>query len=305
MRIIFVGTVEFSQHCLKEVLKNGGNVVAVYTLAKPDAGFHSDYTDLSNVAIRYQISYYEVEDINDSRVVAQMRSLAPDVIFVFGWSQLISKEILDIPPLGCIGFHPALLPQNRGRHPIVWALVEGLRKSGLTAFFMDQHPDNGDILWQKSFPISLEDDARSVYEKVKTLASEAIREFLPQLEKGTVPRIPQDHTRSTYWRRRTEKDGKIDWSQSTLKVYNLIRALTHPYVGAHTYAASQKVKIWRAQLPQQPLPQEAVDLKPGIIFRESREGIEIRTGDGYLAVSNYEIADGRTICVGTMLGEQL
>jgi len=303
MQIVFVGTVEFSRHCLKEVLKNGGSVVAIFTLAKEYAGFHSDYADLSDIANQYEIPVHTIKNINEPENVALIRSLKPDAILVFGWSQLVSKEIRDVPSLGCIGAHPALLPRNRGRHPIVWALVEGLEQSGLTFFYIDEGADSGDILWQKSFPITLEDDAGIIYEKIKAMASEAIREFLPQLKQGIAPRVPQEHSQATYWQKRTEEDGKIHWTAPTMKTYNLVRALARPYVGAHTYIKGKKILIWRARLPQRPLPPEALSLQPGTILARTDTGFDIRTGDGYLTVLEYEVLGGGTIEIGTQLGE--
>jgi len=303
MRIVFIGVVEFSRHCLYETLKNGGNVVAVLTLSKELAKFHSDYADLCDVAAQYGIPVYKIDKrISHSEIVELIRSLKPDVIFVFGWSQIISKDILSIPPLGCIGSHPTLLPRNRGRHPLVWTLVEGLEESGLTFFYLDEGVDSGDILWQKRFRITLEDDARSLYEKVKELASEAIQEFLPQLEQGIAPRTPQDHSQATYWRKRTEKDGEIDWGSPTIKIYNLVRALARPYVGAHTYLGGQKVIVWRAQLPQAPLPTEVQNLEAGTVFSIAGTKLDVRTGDGHLTVLEYECLAGGAINSGAILG---
>ncbi|MFC2035009.1 methionyl-tRNA formyltransferase [Chloroflexota bacterium] len=307
MRIVFVGTVNFSRHCLKEVLENGGNVVALFTLDKAHTGFHSDYADLSDIANEHVIPVYDIKDIKSYENIELIRSLEPDVIFVFGWSQLIPKQILDIPSLGCIGTHPALLPLNRGRHPIIWALVEGLEKSGLTFFYIDEGMDSGDILWQKSFPITLEDNAESIYMKIKGMASEAIQDFLPQLQQGNAPRMPQDNSQASYWRKRTEKDGTIHWKAPTMQTYNLIRALTHPYVGAHTYIKGKKTLIWRAQLPQKPLPSENQNLLPGTIFAVTNTGFNIRTGDDYLTILEYEPKEGRgdEIKAGIQIGGQV
>jgi methionyl-tRNA formyltransferase len=303
MRIVFVGTVEFSRHCLKEVLEDGGNVVAVLTLPKEKGRFHSDYADLSDVAAKYGIPVYKLrKKITDSENVELIRSMKPDVIFVFGWSQLLSKEVLDIPPLGCIGTHPALLPRNRGRHPLIWALVEGLEESGLTFFYIDEGTDSGNILWQKPFPITLEDDAQSLYEKIKSLASKAIREFLPQLEQGTAPRIPQDDSQATHWRKRSEKDGEIDWSCPTITTYNLIRALARPYVGAHTHLGDQKVRIWKTKLPQDSLPVEKQGLEPGTVFASEDGEFNVGTGDGYLTILECELPRGEQIEAGARLG---
>ena len=304
VRVVFVGAVEFSRHCLEAVLENHGDVVAVITIAKKQSGIHSDYADFSGLAAAHGIPVYEVEDINRTDNVELIESLCPDVIFVFGWSRLISREILDIPPLGCIGVHPALLPRNRGRHPIVWALVEGLEESGLTFFYLEDRADSGDILWQKAFPISLQDDAQSVYEKIKSLASGAIKEFLPQLEAGNTPRIPQDDSLATYWRKRTQKDGEIRWGAPAMTIYNLIRGLTRPYVGAHTYTEGQVIKVWKAKLPPSPPPLQAAALGSGIVLGVYQDSFDVTTGDGYLTVCDYEVAPPVAIRDGSRLGKR-
>jgi methionyl-tRNA formyltransferase len=289
MRIVLLGAVEFSKHCLQVVLDNGANVVAVLTPSQERARFNSDYADLVPLAVAHRIPTYHISKVSDPETVDLIRSLEPDVIFVFGFSQLVSKEILDIPRLGCIGTHPALLPRNRGRHPLIWALVEGLSESGLTFFYLDEGAGSGDILWQKPFSITLEDDARSLYDKIKALATIGIREFLPQLETGTAPRIPQDHSQATYWRKRTEEDGEIRWNASTMQTYNLVRALGRPYVGAHTHLNGKKLLIWRCSRPTDSLPSREGAFPPGTIF-DHTGGVEfkVRTGDGYLKVVEYE-----------------
>jgi methionyl-tRNA formyltransferase len=302
MRIVFVGTVEFSRHCVREVLENRGNVVAVLTLGREDASFHADYADLSDVALEYRIALYKIKNLNSPETIELIHSLQPDAIFVFGWSQLVSKAILDIPPRGCIGTHPALLPRNRGRHPLIWALLEGLEESGLTFFYLNEHGDSGDILWQKSFPISLYDDAGSLYDKIKMLATEAIRELLPQLENGTAPRVPQNDSEATYWRKRGQKDGEIVWEMPTMKIYNLIRALTRPYIGAHTYMAQKKMVIWRSRLPEGTVPVDASNVPPGTVFAQRQTELDVRTGDEYLTVVEYELIEEGEVTVGTRLG---
>jgi methionyl-tRNA formyltransferase len=301
MRILFVGAVDFSYHCLKELIKLGGNVVAVLTLAKEDARLNSDYKDLSVICSRNGIRVYQIRKINEPTSIDLIISLKPDIIFVFGWSQLISKEILSIPPLGCIGTHPALLPRNRGRHPLIWALVEGLSESGLTFFYICEGMDDGDILWQKSFSITAEDDASTLYDKVKRLASEAIEEFLPQLENGTAPRVVQDHGLATYWRKRGESDGQINWSDPSAKIHNLIRALTHPYVGAHTFHKSSRVTVWRARLGKELLSHEAIELDPGTVIERGDLYANVRTGDGYISILECQGLD--EIKIGMRLGD--
>ena len=301
MRIVFIGAVEFSRHALLEAIAAEGEVVGVLTLAPEDATFHSDYADLAEVAEIHRIPVHRVKGTNSRATVDLVKSLKPDVIFVFGWSRLLSAEMLSIPPLGCIGVHPALLPQHRGRHPLIWALVEGLDESGLTFLYLDEGADSGDILWQERFSISLGDDAGTLYAKIKRMASRAIREFLPRLEDGTAPRVPQDPEQATYWRKRGEEDGVIDWSAPTMTTYNLIRALTRPYVGAHTYVNGSKLIVWTALLPRPQagaLPAGA----PGTIVAVADEGITVLTGDGELVLSEVHGAETCPFMLGMALG---
>ena len=152
------------------------------------------------------------------------------------------------------------------------------------------------------FPITLEDDAGSLYEKIKDLASEAIREILPQLKQQTAPRMPQNHDLASYWGKRGEKDGEIQWSGSTLTAFNLIRALTHPYVGAHTFWDGEKVLIWKAQIPEGQIQADVVNLPPGSVFQVREFGFDVRTGDGFLTVIDYDVPVGNKIDTYTRLG---
>src|SRR5581483_9542000 len=148
----------------------GGDVVAVLTRSGEAAGLHGDYVDLEPTTTRLGVPLHRIGNVNDPQSIELIRSLRPDVIFVLGWSQLVGRELLSTAP--CIGSHPALLPRDRGRHPITWALVDGLDESGLTFFWLDEGADSGDILWQRSFPIGPDEDASDVYARVEELADE-------------------------------------------------------------------------------------------------------------------------------------
>lgn len=302
MRIVFIGAVDFSLHCLQVLVDQNADVAAVFTLDTEHAGFHSDFSDLGPIAQRAGIDVHRIRDINDPETLRVIRSYKPDVIFVFGWSQLIKKYVLDIPRLGCIGTHPALLPKNRGRHPLIWALAKGLDETGLTFFFIDEGADTGDILWQEAFPITIEDDAATLYQKIKSMAGRAIEEFLPQLESGNPPRRKQDHSLANTWRKRTEKDGEIIWGASTMDIYSLIRALTHPYPGAHTYLDGQKVIVWKAKIPEHPMALEHDEKKPGMVLFAGESEIGVRTGDGHIIILNFDTAKGTAISVDSQLG---
>jgi methionyl-tRNA formyltransferase len=303
MRIVFVGVVDFSYHCLEQILSRGGQVSAVLTLPKGKAEFHSDYADLAPLARAHGIPLHYITHINNPETLDLLRSLAPEVIMVLGWSQIVGSEVLCLPPNGCVGAHPALLPRNRGRHPIIWALVEGLKESGLTFFYMDNGADSGDILWQRPFPITMDDDASSLYAKVKQLATEAIGEFLPQLEAGVAPRTPQDPSCATYWRKRTEDDGEIHWEASSITTYNLVRALTRPYMGAHTFLNGNRVVVWKAKLPYRTLAPDLLAQPSGTILESGSDGLCVRTGDAYLTISEHELSEKMLMKIGERFGK--
>lgn len=169
------------------------------------------------------------------RHVEQIRSLQPDLVFVVGFSQIISQAILDIPPMGVIGFHSAVLPGRRGSSPLIWAMVEGMKETGVTMFFMDEGIDTGDVIACERFTIDEGDYAVDVLRKADDATLSLLRQHLDEILDGTAPRTEQDDAESTYTRRRTPADGEIDWARPAHEVVDLIRALAPPYPVAHTF----------------------------------------------------------------------
>jgi len=187
MRAVFIGTVEFSLRSLEKLIGLNVNLVGVIT--KESSSFNSDFVDLKSLCISNGIPCLYVDDINSLDSIKWIKDLNPDVIFCFGWSSLIKKEILNIAPMGVVGYHPTKLPMNRGRHPLIWALALGLEESASTFFFMDEGADTGDILSQVDFEISYQDDARSIYDKVNDIALCQIEDFIPGLSKENIQKL--------------------------------------------------------------------------------------------------------------------
>ena len=179
MKSIFIGTVEFSKLALERLCSIGQEISLVITRRRSDV--NSDFADITDLCRKFNIETLFIEDVGYNDLVKIIKKINPEVIFCFGWSQLIKKEILDLPKVGVIGFHPALLPYNRGRHPIIWALALGLKETGSTFFFMDEGADTGDIISQRIIPIDYLDDARSLYDKISDMALRQIEEFVPKL----------------------------------------------------------------------------------------------------------------------------
>lgn len=245
MKVFFIGTVEFSRCALAKLIGMKTRIAGVATRAQ--SPFNADFADLTPLCREANIPYRFVNNINDEEVVSWIKSLCPDIIFCFGWSELLKRELLDLVPRGVVGFHPAALPANRGRHPIIWALALGLEETASTFFFMDEGADSGDILSQQFIRIESFDDAQSLYSKIIDTAMRQIEGFVPEIENGTYTRVPQDHSLANTWRKRSKNDGKIDFRMSAYSIYNLVRALTKPYVGAHVVYNGKEYKVWKSK----------------------------------------------------------
>ena len=282
MRIFFIGTVSFSEKALQKLLSLDANVVGVATKSK--SAFNADHVDLSGGCIENDIPWKYVRDINAPHIIKWIKGLNPDVIFCFGWSSLIKKDLLDLPRLGVVGFHPTKLPANRGRHPLIWTLVLGLEEGASTFFFMGEGADDGDILSQKSFPIAYSDDAADVYKKIEQNALEQIEDFFPKLKNGNFSRILQNHQDGNIWRKRGMKDGEIDFRMSSRAVYNLVRALTKPYVGAHLFYKDQEVKVWKVKEENYDYP----NLEPGKVLAVKQGEILIKTYNNAVRILEHD-----------------
>ena len=293
MKVLFIGAVEFSACALQELIKLRVNIIGVCTLTQ--STINSDHVDLSVIAEKAGIPVMVTPDINNLEAHSWIQSLQPDIIFCFGWSQIIKKPLLDIPPMGIVGYHPAQLPSNRGRHPLIWALVLGLTETASTFFFMDEGADSGDILDQRSIPILLRDDARTLYNSMIQIALSQIRDFLPLLINKTYVRLPQDHTKANVWRKRSKVDGVIDWRMSADSIHNLVRALTRPYVGAHFIHKEEIIKVWRTEI----LNDIPSNIEPGKVLSLDNAGVIVKAGSG--AIRLCEISPKIDFSVGSYL----
>lgn len=278
MNILFIGSVQLSAKLLKKLILLKANIIGVIT--KKHSDFNSDFFDLSPIAESSSIPFKYVQDINTKSNIEWIRELNPDIIFCFGWSNLIKDEILEIPSKGVLGFHPTALPFNRGRHPLIWSLVLGLEETASTFFFMDKNADSGDILSQKTITIDSEDDASILYKKVVLNAEIQLDEFLPRLASNNYTVKKQNNKNSNYWRRRSNKDGEIDWRMSSFSIYNLIRGLSKPYIGAHFLLNNEKIIVWKSKI----INNSVKNIEPGKILRIKESSFIVKTGDTALEI---------------------
>lgn len=273
MRVIVIGTVIFSRHMLEELIGMGVVVAGVCTAQS--VHLNSDYTDLGPLCKQHGIALLRTDDINAKATLDWIRARQPDVVLCLGWSRLIGRELLGLTPLGVIGYHPAALPSNRGRHPLIWALVLGLESTASTFFQMDEGADSGDILSQSQITIQPEDDASSLYFKVVDAARRQLAELIPALAAGRTERRVQDVTRANTWRKRRTADGCIDWRMPAHGIYNMVRALGRPYPGADFVHAGTQFKVWKAEV----VTDVPANAEPGKVLAHREGKPVIRCGD--------------------------
>lgn len=245
MDAIFIGCVKSSEIFLKKLCELNINIVGVIT--KEQSNFNSDFVDLSIFCNEKGLDYIYVQNVNDEENVTYIKNKMPDIIFCLGWSQLIKQPILEIPKLGTVGFHPAALPYNRGRHPLIWALALGLQETASSFFLMNAGADTGDIISQKKIAIAYEDDASILYAKILDAGCTQLEEIVNGFNDGRLTPLQQNSSIGNSWRKRGKLDGKIDWRMSSRAIYNLVRALAKPYVGAHFEYQGAEYKVWKVK----------------------------------------------------------
>ena len=165
-------------------------------------------------------------------------------LFIIGWSQIASAEVLVSPRQGVLGMHPTLLPEGRGRASIPWAILKNLRSTGVTLFKLDEGVDTGPILAQQNVPISASETANDLYRSIASAHVSLIRSTWPNLVDGSFTLRPQDQSSATYWPGRKPEDGQILASMSVAEIDRLVRAVTHPYPGAFWDSPKGRIVVW-------------------------------------------------------------
>lgn len=283
MKIIFIGAVESSYIFLETLLEKQIKIEKVFTIF--DNKYNSDYRDLRPLCQKYNVEVVGIKNINDEENIKIIKEINPDFIFVIGISQLIKKEIIDIPKFGCIGLHPSLLPKNRGRAVLPWTILNEEKETGLTLFKIDEGTDSGDILVQEKIKISEREDSNTLYQKILLAIKKVIEENIENILTQEITYKKQLEEEATYCAIRTMEDGEIDWSKSAKDIDKLIRATTKPYPGAYTYHKGEKLIIWTSEIVEKDnwsaLSGQRVEILKG-------QGVKVKTGNGILLIKDIE-----------------
>jgi len=282
---------------IEALLRHGYEIDAVFT-HKDDPGENIWFDSVAQLAASRGIPVFAPEDINHPLWVRRIEKMAPDVIFSFYYRRMVKADILDIPYAGCFNLHGSLLPAYRGRCPVNWVLVNGEKETGVSLHYMTPQPDAGDVVGQKRVPIGDDDTARSLHDKISQAAVEMLDAVLPSIKEGTAERLPQDHSKATYYGGRRPEDGQIDWSLPAGKVRNLVRAVTQPYPGAFSFLGDRKCVIWSVTES----PSKGGQQAPGTIV--SVDPLVVACGHGDVRVDAGQPEDG-VYMTGSQLASEL
>jgi len=284
VRVVVLAYHDVGCACLDLLLRAGDEVLAVYT--HRDAATETIWFDsVTRLAESHHIPVHRPRNINRPRWIEAIREATPDIILSFNYRQLVCREILDIHRLGAINLHCSYLPAYRGRCPVNWALIHGELETGVSLHYMVEAPDAGDLVAQRRIPIALDDTARTLHREVVREAAVLLEETLPAIRSGTNARVAQDLAAGSQFGKRRPEDGRIEWSLPAVQIYNLVRAVTHPFPGAFGLIDDKPFFIWDARPENGDAGGHTV---PGRVV--ARDGLSIETGRGRLRVLRCQLA---------------
>ena len=268
MRIVFCGTGEIGAPALKALLASKKHTV-VGVITQPDKPAGRDLkprmSAIKQIALAQNLSVQQPEKLRDAAALEDLRALAPDLMVVAAYGQILPKSVLEIPRLGCLNLHASLLPRHRGASPIHAAILAGDRETGITVMYMDEGLDTGDILLAKPLTIGPDETTGQLHDRLADLAAPCLLEALDLLEQGNAPRVPQDNALATYAAKLKKTDGLLDWCQPAEALATRVRAMS-PWPGAYTRLAGQTLKIHSAKSdPASGPPGEILASDPGVI----------------------------------------
>lgn len=289
MRLVFMGYSNIGHICLEvliDLCRQFHDEIAAVVTHEDNPGEQVWFKSVKELAQTHNLPVYTPANPNEPAFVDILRSLSPDLLFSAYYRLMLQQPILDIPTMGALNLHGSLLPRYRGRCPVNWVLVQGEALTGVTLHYMEAKPDCGDLVAQAQVPITPEDTALTLSDKMTRAAGDVMRRTYPLLRLDLAPRIPQDHSRASYFGGRTPEDGRIDWRQPATQIYNLIRAVTHPFPGAFTTWHGNKILIWAGRVASD---YTGPALPPGQVLVNDNQ-VVIGTGQGVLSVQAAQVA---------------
>lgn len=297
IRTVFMGTPEFALPTLEGLLAAGVDLVGVYT--QPDRpsgrGKQLSAPPVKQLALAHGLPVFQPHKLRLPEVVEELRALAPDLIVVVAFGQILPKSVLAIPRHGCINVHASLLPKYRGAAPINQAIIDGETETGVTTMYMDVGLDTGDMLVKRTTPIGPFETAGELHDRLSVLGREAMTETLERLCAGTLTREPQVDALSCYAPMLKKEQGLIDWTRPAPELHNRVRGLD-PWPGAYTILAGEPLKIGRTR----PLD-EPHNAAPGTVLAADRDGVNLACGQGVLRIGELQLPGRKRLAAADFL----
>lgn len=296
MKVVFMGTPEFAVPTLQALIDHH-QVAAVVT--QPDRqrgrGKKVQFSPVKEKAAEYKIPVLQPEKARDEEFIQELETIAPDVIVVVAYGQILPERILNLPKYGCINVHGSLLPKYRGAAPIQWAVLNGEEKTGITTMYMEKGLDTGDMIDKAEVVLDPKETAGSLHDKLMNLGADLLLETLDKLEKGTIVRTKQDDSQSCYAKMLSKEMGRMDFSRSAKELEQWIRGM-NPWPSAYTTMNGKTLKIWDADVVSYEGSKE-----PGTVVKVTKDTIIVAAGEGALALKEIQLAGKKRMPVQAFL----
>ena len=289
MRVVFMGTPDIAATCLKKILADGFDVVAVYT--QPDRpkgrGMKMICSPVKEVALAHNLPVYQPENFREEETVEQLRTLQPDVVAVVAYGQILPQCVLDIPEKGCINIHASVLPAYRGSAPYQWAVLDGCKETGVTAMYLCRKMDAGDIIDCTKIPIGPDETAGELLDRLAVCGAELLSKTLSAMALGTVQAVPQDEALVTYAPMLNKSLCPIDFTKTAQQVHDHVRGL-HPWPVATAQIQGKTFKIHGTRVVEQEHKAE-----PGTILGLTKTGLQIACGENVIEILQLQAEGGK------------
>lgn len=290
MKVIFMGTPDFSVGTLNALAEAGYEVVLAVT--QPDKpkgrGGKMQATPVKEAAALHGIPVFQPKKIRTKESIAELKKYDADIMVVIAFGQILPKEILEMTPYGCVNVHASLLPKYRGAAPIQWAVINGEKVSGVTTMQMDEGLDTGDMLLKTEVILDEKETGESLHDKLAAAGAALCVKTLRALEEGSITPQKQGESPTEYARMLDKGLGSIDWNNSAVSIERLIRGL-NSWPGAYTEWNGKVMKIWGADVYAQDTVSDSKERLPGTIAKIEKDGFYVQTGEGLLKVTKLQI----------------
>ena len=302
MKVIFMGTPEFSVGTLESLIEAKHEIVLVVT--QPDRpkgrGKEIQVTPVKRVALNHHIPVFQPTKLREPEAIRQLRKYPADVMVVVAFGQILPKQVLEMTRYGCINVHASLLPAYRGAAPIQWAIINGEKRTGITTMRMDEGLDTGDMILKEEVVITSEETGASLHDKLAKVGASLLVETLRAIEEGRVTFEKQGDSPTSYASMLKKEMGQINWNKSAVEIERLVRGL-NSWPGAYGLLGDKKLLIWRAKPVSEPTLEKDERLLPGEIIKVDKKTVVIKTGMGCLEIVEIQIPGKKRMTIEEFL----